>query len=901
MLAIDYKTKKQMKKNLLLFVLSVASCIGYAQTDRLWSSVENTAGIKTSKSVERLSFPREYKLFQLNLDNLRQSLFTATSTAKESGVVVTIPNVNGQMERFRVYESSNFAPELQAQFPDIRAFVGLGIDDKNAQIRLSSAPNGIQAMVFRTDKRNEFMEPYSEDARIYAVYNSSRMKGKLPFTCSTEDVAVLDSNLPSTQSVQANNGLLKTFRLAMSCTAEYTTYHGGTIAGALAAINATMTRVNGVFERDFAVRMNLIANNNLIVYTNAATDPYSPASGMNNWNAELQANLTAVIGEANYDVGHLFGATGGGGNAGCIGCVCVDGQKGSGITSPADGVPMGDTFDIDYVAHELGHQFGGNHTFSHSAENNAVNVEPGSGSTIMGYAGITGATDVQSNSDDYFTYRSILQVQTNLNNKTCPVVTTLTNQAPTMTTAGNFTIPLGTPFILTGSGNDPDGNTLSYCWEQNNDATTVGAASSYVSATKTNGPNFRSLDPTSTPVRYMPKLQSVLNNTLTADWESVNTNARTSQFTLTGRDNVAGPGTAGQTGTAACTITTSGTIGPFNVTSQGTAGISWIQGTNQTITWVTNGAETLAGSTTVDILLSTDGGLNFTTTLASGVANDGSETIVVPNVAATNCRIMVKPTGNIYYDVNTTSFAIGYTITTNCNTYSNSTPLSIPDGTAANTPGPVVSNTITVPTSGTISDVNVSLNVSHTYPNDLVIAINNPGNVTQVPVWNRACAGNDNFNVVLNDGSPAFTCVANMTGTFAPSSPLSAFNGGASNGTWTLLTADYWNDDTGTVNSWSIEVCSQTATLITENFGLDNFGIFPNPNNGNFSVKFDSNSSNEISIEVHDIRGRQIFNKAYQNTGLFEQNVQLNNVETGVYMVTVKDGNRKEVKKIVIE
>lgn len=899
MLAIDInKPKKQMKKNLLLFAFAVASSIGFSQTDRSWSSVENSTGIKTSKNVERLSFPKEFKLFQLNFENLRQSLGNATTSAKETGVVITVPNVNGQMERYRVYESSNFAPELQAQFPDIRSYVGLGIDDKHAQIRLSSAPNGIQAMVFRTDKRNEFMEPYSEDGKVYAVYNSSRVKGQLPFTCATEDVVALNKN---TEAVLSNTGQLKTFRLAMSCTGEYTTYHGGTVAGALAAINATMTRVNGVFEIDFAVRMVLIANDNLVIYTNAASDPYSPAANMNNWNGELQATLTSVIGEANYDVGHLFGATGGGGNAGCIGCVCVDGQKGSGITSPADGVPMGDTFDIDYVAHELGHQFGGNHTFSHSAENNAVNVEPGSGSTIMGYAGITGATDVQAHSDDYFAYRSILQVQTNLNGKTCPVTTTLTNQAPVMNAGSNYTIPKSTPFILTGSGTDPNGDTLSYCWEQNNDATTVGAAASYVSATKTNGPNFRSLPPVSTPVRYMPKLQSVLNNTLTADWESVNSNARTSNFTLTGRDNVVGPTTAGQTGTAGCVITTSGTIGPFDVTSQGSAGISWIQGTNEIISWVTNGAETLAGSTTVDILLSTDGGLNFNTVLASGVANDGSETIVVPNIAATTCRIMVKPTGNVYYDVNTTPFAIGYVITTNCNTYSNTTPLTIPDGLAANTPGTVASNTITVPTSGTISDVNVSLNVSHTWPNDLIIAINNPGNVTQVPVWNRACAGNDNFNVVMNDGSPAFTCVANMTGTFAPSSPLSAFNGGTSNGTWSLLTADYWNDDTGTINSWSIEVCSQTATLITENFGLDNFGIFPNPNNGNFSVKFNSNSSNEISIEVHDIRGRQIFNKVYQNTGLFDQNVQLSNVQTGVYLVTVKDGNRKEVKKIVIE
>ena len=87
---------------------------------------------------------------------------------------------------------------------------------------------------------------------------------------------------------------------------------------------------------------------------------------LSNWNAQLQSTLTSIIGEANYDIGHMFGASGGGGNAGCIGCVCVNGSKGSGITSPADGIPQGDNFDIDYVVHEVGHQLGANHTFSMS-------------------------------------------------------------------------------------------------------------------------------------------------------------------------------------------------------------------------------------------------------------------------------------------------------------------------------------------------------------------------------------------------------------------------------------------------------------------------------------------------------------------------------------------------------
>jgi subtilisin-like proprotein convertase family protein len=261
---------------------------------------------------------------------------------------------------------------------------------------------------------------------------------------------------------------------------------------------------------------------------------------------------------------------------------------------------------------------------------------------------------------------------------------------------------------------------------------------------------------------------------------------------------------------------------------------------------------------------------------------------------------MIEAVGNIFYAVSK-NVSLGYTIATTCNTYTNSTPLAVPDAstTAA---GAVVSNSITIPvTTGVLSDVNVGLNVTHTYPQDLIIAINSQGNATQVSVWNNACAGDDNFNVTLSDGSPAFTCTANMTGTFAPSSPLSAFNGGNASGTWTLLAADFSNVDTGTINSWSVQVCTQILTLRTEDFGLDQFVLYPNPGNGNFNIRFDSSSSNEIGVVVHDIRGREIFSRNYQNTGTFEQNVQLSSVQSGVYLVTVKDGNRKEVKKLVIE
>lgn len=877
-----------------------------AQKNNLWSPVnENVTAV--AKTAQRETFPSNFTLYSLNVDSFRANLAAAPDRfLSQSGVVITIPNASGELERFELFESSNFEPELQAQYPEIRSYVGIGLDDVKAQLRMSIDPKGVQTMVLRAGKKTEFIEPYAENGLVYAFYVSSRQKGKMPFTCSTADHSVSNrlSQEVGDEEVLANNGVLKTFRLALSCTGEYGTFHGGTVAGALAAMNATMTRVNGVFERDLAVRLNIIATNNLVIYTNAATDPYSPASGIDNWNLQLMNTLSSVIGNANFDIGHLFGATGGGGNAGCIGCVCSNDQttavvqgvtrpvnyKGSGITSPADGVPAGDFFDIDYVAHELGHQLGANHTFSENIEGTGVNVEPGSGSTIMAYAGIT-TYNVQSNSDDYFTYRSILQIQNNLANKPCANNITLSNPALTITSGGNWTIPNGTAFILTGT-NPTNNPGATFTWEQNNNATAaVTGENSICYPTKPAGPNFRSVPPTDTPVRYMPAFSSVLNNNLTSTWESVLTIGRSMTFTLTARDNVAN---GGQTSTASSNITVSASAGPFQVTSQGTTGISWNQGTTETITWAVNNTTGLAGSANVDILLSTDGGQTFSTVLASNTPNDGTENITVPNIAAPFCRIMIKPVGNIYYALNSAPFSIGYTVTSTCNTYTYSTPFAIPDnGTTFTTA------TLNIPDDVTISDVNIGVNLTHTYLADLLIAVLGPGN-NQVNLFERQCGSNDNLNVVFDDNGGVIACASPTVGTYAPAQNLSVFNGLQSAGNWIFGINDNFASDTGTVNSFFIEVCSQEVTLTTPDYGFDDFVVYPNPSKGDFIIQF-SNATSDIKVSVHDMRGRLVYENEFGGADAFNQNIQLNDAKAGVYLLSVTDGNRKEVKRIIVE
>ncbi|MBK7735309.1 MAG: T9SS type A sorting domain-containing protein [Chitinophagaceae bacterium] len=672
-------------KKLLLFFLAIPVLFTATAQQNYWSQYVGTGKIITDKSVARLSFPKEFKLFTASLPLLKQELFKVVNNNAAHTNIISLPNTDGALEEFEIVEASNFDAELQAQFPEIRAFSGKGITDKYATLKLSYSPQGIQTMVFRSGKENEFIEPYSQDHSVYAVFKSHRNKAQLPWSCTTPGADLEESINTQVQNsgiVARSGGNLKTMRLAQSVTAEYSNYFGATSATqvslVLAAINNTLTRCNGVYEKDLALHLNLIAASTNVIYYNASSDPYSNAAQMANWNTQLQNTLTSVIGEANYDVGHLFGATGGGGNAGCIGCVCTNGAKGSGYTSPSDGVPAGDNFDIDYVVHEIGHQLGGNHTFSMSNEGTGVNKEVGSGITIMGYAGIT-SYDVSGHSIDIYHETTIAQIQTNLNSKSCPVTTTIVNTTPVVNAVSNYTIPISTPFALTGSATDADGDALTYCWEQNDNSTTTNAQS-VASPTKLTGPNWLSFRPTISPVRYFPRLQTILaglNTTgpmvggdagvVTEALSSVN---RTLNFRLTVRDNAvfssSAPVSVGQTQFTDMVVTVTNTSGPFTVTSPNT-NVSWAGNSAQNITW--NVAGTTASPVScanVKISLSTDGGLTFPAVLIASTPNDGSQSITLPNTATTAARIKIEAIGNIFFDISNSNFTI--TASASCGT-----------------------------------------------------------------------------------------------------------------------------------------------------------------------------------------------------------------------------------------
>ncbi|MAP80093.1 MAG: hypothetical protein CL526_03285 [Aequorivita sp.] len=645
--------KKSTFKPFLVVCLSLLS-FGLQAQSALWTKVSPTE-MQNRQKVMRNAMPHDFNLFSLNSTALRNQLANAPERFTTlSNVIIELPTNEGAIERFRVYEASVMEPALQAQHPNIRSYVAQGIDDKSAVARFSVSNVGVHAMISSVNFSTVYIDPYTQDRSNYIVYNRSQVPANPDApVCLTQETEIMD--MPG-DNINADDGILRTFRLALASTGEYSQYHlnqQGIPNGAsdavkkaavLSAMNVAMTRVNGVYERDASLTMVIVADNEDIIYLNAGSDPYTNNNGVAML-GQNQATCDAVIGNANYDIGHVF-STGGGGIAG-LRVPCVTGQKARGVTGLPS--PIGDVFFIDFVAHEMGHQFGANHTFNNSCGNNRNNstaVEPGSGSSIMGYAGIC-PPNVQNNSDDYFTAISIQEIWNHIKTGQgqCAAQTPTNNLPPVADAGPNYTIPKSTPFILKGTASDPDGDVLSHCWEQMNPQ----VAQMPPRNTSTTGPAFRTLDPDSSPDRYMPKLSTVLNGHTQSTWEVVPAVGRIMNFRYTVRDNVAGGAASASDNML---ITVDGNSGPFKITSQNTP-TTWTTQTTETITWDVAGTDAApVDSPTVDIWFSTDNGQTYPVSIALNVPNTGSAVINVPNLNTTTGRFMIISSNNIFYDVN---------------------------------------------------------------------------------------------------------------------------------------------------------------------------------------------------------------------------------------------------------
>lgn len=734
--------KKNYKKFLLSFLFSIVFLSVQAQVKYNTWEINDAEDINRENIIYFKAQPKYSSLLDINMEIFEQQLVNVPQrqfSNKHQGVLLQFPNQHGKLELYLVQEASVMEYKLQMQFPEIRSFVGKGIDNPSSILRFSISPQkGFSGMVLSGGK-TVFIEPYTQDLKTYISFVNSNEDGpREAFVCDTEydpsDFQISNEGLNALRN--ANDATLRTYRLALACTGEYAQFHGGTVAGALAAMNVTMARVNGVFERDLSLTMVIVGNNPNVIFLDAATDPYTNGSGATMLN-QNQTTCNNNIGVANYDIGHVF-STGGGGIA-QLRSPCTGG-KARGVTG--QNAPTGDTFDIDYVAHEMGHQFGGNHTQNNNCNSSAVSVEPGSASTIMGYAGIC-VPNVQNNSDDYFNGENIKEMWANIsvgNSSLCFAGSATNNIAPLVDAGDNFTIPISTAFVLRGFASDTDTTSgLTYCWEQTDAAPGVMPPQS----TNSVGPLFRSLDPSTSSDRYMPSLNTVLSGSLSTTWEVVPSVGRDINFTLTVRDNEVGGAAIGSDDLI---VTVQNSSTPFTVNTP----VSWPADSSQDVSWVVGQTNSNPiNCQTVNILFTINGGLSFIT-LASGVPNTGMASITVPDIANTNNAILlVEAADNIFY---------------------------------------AVSNTFAI-----------------------------------------------------------------------------------------------------------------TDALSIDEHMIDNLSIYPNPSNGSFNVSFNPRSGENSSIMVFDIRGRNIFSKRYDNLDRFDEVINLNNAQSGVYLLSISDGPQKVIKKIVVD
>jgi len=624
-----------------------------------WLDVAESSFAK--KSAERHIVPASYRTVSLDLDLLKSNLSEApmrfTPQAENSTVKLAIPMPDGTMQEFQMVDAPIMHPDLAARSPYIHSYAGWSNADRTAYLRCGYTQNGFHGMILSAQHSTVYIDAFAEgDDLHYISYYKKDYANPHNFECLVDAPASMDATPTDAQSVAGGDCQHRNYALALACTGEYATFHGGTKPLVMAAYNVAMTRVNGIYEKDFAVTMTMVANTDLLIYLNAGTDPYTNNDG-GTMLGQNQSTCNSVIGNANYDIGHVF-STGGGGIA-QLNAVCNNGGKARGVTGL--GSPIGDAFYVDYVAHEMGHQFGGNHTFNSNQgscsgnQSNSTAMEPGSASTIMGYAGICGSHDLQAHSDDYFHAINLDEIYSHIQGagNSCATTTPSGNSAPTVSVTQNaYSVPISTPFVLTAQGQDANSSdVLTYCWEQMNPQTGVMPPLS----TNTVGPVFRSFNPTTSPKRYFPNLTAIIAGT-TPTWEVLPSVARSMAFQCTVRDNHPG---AGCTDEADITLNFISSAGPFVVTNPNTTAVTWTSSSTATVAWnVANTTAPPIATSQVEILLSIDGGNTYPYTLLASTANDGTETVLVPNVTSTQARVMVKALNNVYFDISNANFKI---------------------------------------------------------------------------------------------------------------------------------------------------------------------------------------------------------------------------------------------------
>ncbi len=633
-----------------------------------WQKMEGT---QAPAKGEQVLVPKQYTLFADDEASLQLEL-AALPDNPDAGQIIMLPMPDGSVKSFKAWRNTTMDKALMDKYPEIQTYTAIDLKNPRISAKIDWTLRGFHAMIF-DGQNTSFVDPYSNQRSGYyiAYYRRDYTRpGNTQMSClldgdQQDDLVDLNNDESVTAKRTINGSGLRNYRLALACTGEYAAAVGGatpTKASVLSAMVTTLNRVNGVYERELAISMTLIGNEDTLIFLNGTTDPYSNNSG-DSMLDQNQTVVTARIGNNNYDIGHVF-STGGGGIA-SLGSVCRSTRKAQGVTGLPN--PVGDAFDIDYVAHEMGHQYGANHPFNNSqngsCSGNASSMsayEPGSGSTIMAYAGICSPDDLQAHSDAYFHAKSLTDIVANITNSTiatCPTTTVSGNKSLSVPSfIASYNIPYKTPFEITApEAQDSVGNDeKTYCWEQWN----LGDFGARFTNTHLRGPIFRSFLPDTSRTRIFPTLTKLLANNTNYLGERLPDTARFLTFKLTTRAVLNGIGTLNiSDDTIHLTVINTGT--PFVVTAPNTGATAWIGNTAQTVTWdVANTTAAPINCANVDIYLSVDGGHTYPYQLATGVANTGTATINVPNIATTLARIKVKGSGNVFFDISNANFII---------------------------------------------------------------------------------------------------------------------------------------------------------------------------------------------------------------------------------------------------
>lgn len=821
------------------------------QPTGFWKDISEVSLPKTGRDAP---LPQKFRLLEMDvagmktlLKSLRDQALTERGSDQPTNLSVPMPD--GSYWDFSIRYDPVMHPDLAAKFPEIMSFSGSSTTgEQGATLHFAFSHLGFHAFVYPLEGAPVFIEPVQKfNAQHYICYYEREMPPEyFQFECGTGEVARTIKSEEITRTVSAGDCQLRTYDLAMAAVAEFTTSNIGPgdptgVPTTLAQITNMLTTINGVYLREFTIRLQLIANNNLIIFTNTMTDGYTDGGNLNTVANENQGVIDLVIGSANYDIGHVLGGSGGGVSFG-VGTVCDNGSKARAASAfPGTGLVM----------HEFGHQFGTNHTFNDMVNGNCGNAgqfnastayEPGSGSTIMSYQGGCSPANVPPPGGQYFNTISLQHVGnyiTSGTGNTCPTTTALANNAPVVSAGpvASYTIPISTPFRLRATANDVDGNSLTYCWEQfDNEAIPHPPAS-----TATEGPVFRSFPPTPSSTRYFPNLPDLLAGNPTP-WEVLPSVSRTLNFIVTVRDNALG---GGCTDEDAIAVIVSNTGGPFSVNPVSGPQLNCLFAEdNATITW--NVAGTTAppiSCANVDILLSVDGGMTFPIVLADNVPNDGSQDVAIPaNAITTQGRIMVMSSDNIFFNINDDNIVIDCPAN-----------ITVTDNPASGT----YQSRERIETMGTV-----------------IIA---PSTTA------RFFAGEE---IILKDGFWAQNGSAFLariqgcnpcTGTKAQELAIAKEN----------------------PKVHFYELPGESRNAITS--PLKAF-VYPNPFNQNFTVTFEIETAGKVEVQLFDVAGRQI-EQVFQNENLDagEYTVQKSDLQLppGIYYLELKTPSVRWVQKLV--